>query len=632
MDQKPYKRYNIKYMWHELKRRRVFRVITTYAATAYIIIELTNNISEPLHLPEWTATLVILLLALGLPVTIVLTWLFDITPEGIKKSEKAIFVEEKKVVPKPAKKGLKANDIIITVLLVIVVLLAYPRISGRVNNKDIRLSDGNISIAVIPFLNMTNRPSLDDWQEGVQVNLITSLSSTAQLKIKQAGPVNNLIKSKGLNNNDLIKPSIASRISKKVGANVFICGTIKQAASIIRINAQLVNTKTGDTFRSFQIDGKPEDLLIMTDSLSLLIKNSLIISLLGNTIPYTLKNSESTSSPEAYNYFAMGTNSLIKFDYSTASKWYKRAFETDTNYTFATILLSFVYINQDLYDDAKIFCLKAYNKKNQLDIQNEIWTNYIYSLLFATPNEELKYLKQLKEFDSEIPIFYYYSGIAYNKIYEYKKAIPEFEKALLIYQKSNLKPVWAPIYNALGYAYHQSGLNKKEAKLYRKSEKYFPDDPTLISRKAVLAFSESDTVKAEKYIKDYIRIARNSLIPESDIETGLAEICMEAGRVIMAENYYRQALLAESESAQKMSDLAWFLIDTGKDINEGLTLINKALELRSNDYLYLDCKGWGLYKLGEYEEALKSIKESWDLRPVYNNRIFLHKQTVERHF
>jgi tetratricopeptide (TPR) repeat protein len=618
-------------MWQELKRRKVFRVFATYCATAYIIIEVTNNIIGPLHLPEWTATLVILLLALGLPVTVILAWLFDITPEGIKKTEELTVSGKRTAQEKPAKRGLKANDIVIVVLMVIVVLLAFPRIFGRDKREDLRSSDGTISLAVMPFRNMTNDPSLDEWQVGIQVNLITSLSNSEELKVKQTESVNNLIQSKGIDDYASVTPSVASKISKKLGASVFICGTIKKAGTIIRINAQLTNSKTEDALKSFQIDGSPGKILNIIDSLSGVVKNAIIITQLEKTAPYSLQNIESASSLQAYSYFIFGNNSLMKFDYSTASKWYTRAVEADTNLTFANILLSLAYANQGLYEEAKKWCLKAYDKREQMDIQNKIWTNYIYAVTFETPNDEIKYLRQLKEINDRIPDFYYYSGLAYIRMYEYDKAIPELEKALEIYSKMDSKPFWAPNYTALGSAYHNTGQFKKERKLYKKAEKYFPDDPVLLGRKAVLALSEADTVKAESYISEYISAIKRNLSSESDIASGLAEIYSDAGVPGKAEKYFRQALSSESDNPDRMNDLSWFLIEKNRDIEEGLSLIDKALEMNPQNYLYLDCKAWGLYKQGKISEALGLIEKSWDLRPVYDHRVYLHKQTIESH-
>jgi len=73
--------------WDELKRRKVIGVIIAYAAVGYAIIELIDIIREPLNLPEWTLTLLIVLVAVGFPIAAIFAWIFDITAKGIKKTE-----------------------------------------------------------------------------------------------------------------------------------------------------------------------------------------------------------------------------------------------------------------------------------------------------------------------------------------------------------------------------------------------------------------------------------------------------------------------------------------------------------------------------------------------------------------
>jgi hypothetical protein len=73
--------------WQELKRRRVVRVIIFYAAAAFVILELVSIIVEPLKLPEWSLPMVIILLCIGFIISIILSWIFDITPKGIKKTK-----------------------------------------------------------------------------------------------------------------------------------------------------------------------------------------------------------------------------------------------------------------------------------------------------------------------------------------------------------------------------------------------------------------------------------------------------------------------------------------------------------------------------------------------------------------
>ena len=82
-----------------------------------------------------------------------------------------------------------------------------------------------------------------------------------------------------------------------------------------------------------------------------------------------------------------------------------------------------------------------------------------------------------------------------------------------------------------------------------------------------------------------------------------------------------------------MNALAYFLIDKGRNVNEGLELINKTLSLSPDQYEYLDTKGWGLYKQGKYQEALDMLQKSWDLRKekaIYNHDAFLHLETAKK--
>ena len=73
--------------WQELKRRRVVHVITVYASAAFVIIELINNLTEPLNLPSNLATIVIIVLGVGFPLAVVLSWIYDLTSEGIEKTK-----------------------------------------------------------------------------------------------------------------------------------------------------------------------------------------------------------------------------------------------------------------------------------------------------------------------------------------------------------------------------------------------------------------------------------------------------------------------------------------------------------------------------------------------------------------
>ncbi|MCX6262886.1 MAG: hypothetical protein NTY95_18960, partial [Bacteroidia bacterium] len=192
--------------WQELKRRKVFRVTATYAATAYIIIEVVNNLVGPLHLPAWIPTLVILLLIAGLPIVVILSWIFDFTPQGIKKTESLEELAGKEIITKPARRRLRASDVIIVFLIIIVIILAYREIFKQDTLERLRSSGEKISVAVMPFQNMTNDTTWNIWQAGIQNELITALTNSEEIKVRQTETINSVFQSKGLTNYASIIP------------------------------------------------------------------------------------------------------------------------------------------------------------------------------------------------------------------------------------------------------------------------------------------------------------------------------------------------------------------------------------------------------------------------------------------
>jgi tetratricopeptide (TPR) repeat protein len=215
-------------------------------------------------------------------------------------------------------------------------------------------------------------------------------------------------------------------------------------------------------------------------------------------------------------------------------------------------------------------------------------------------------------------------------LFQYDKEIPGYEKALKIYKKWGSKPPWVYSYVQLGTAYHKTGQYLKEKKLYKKAERDFPDDNLLIRRQAILSLTEGDEKEAKDYIDKYISIRKEKSASEAAIATSLAGIYSEAGILDKAEEYYRQALILEPGNPDRLNNLAWFLIDMDQNINEGMELIEKALNLSPNDYLILDTKGWGLYKQGKHKEALEFLQKSWDLKPIYNHEGYLHLEAAKK--
>jgi tetratricopeptide (TPR) repeat protein len=303
--------------------------------------------------------------------------------------------------------------------------------------------------------------------------------------------------------------------------------------------------------------------------------------------------------------------------------------------TFADPLLTIIwaYQNQNKYGEARKWYQKAYEKKNLLTRAGQIDLQVLNAYLFGTYYDVIRCLRQQKDFDDQKPMVYYDLGSTYISLFQYDKAIPELKKALEIYNKWGVKPFWSGNYMRLGEAYHKTGQYREEKKLYKKAEKDFPDDYILISREAILSLTEGDTVTANQYIENYKSLRKERSSSEAAITTSLARIYSEAGILDKAEKYYQQALLLEPEDTVRMYNLAYFLIDKDRNINKGLVLIEKALQLSPDNYSYLHCKGWGLYKQGKYQEAIEILQKSWDLRrklAYYDHVAYLHLEAAKK--
>jgi len=604
-----------------------------YAATAFIIMEAGDIMLPRLGLPDWTVTFIIILLIIGLPLTIILAWIFDITPEGIKKTEPVLIAKTKETI-QPVKRRLKISDGIIALLVVVVCVLIYPKIFQKDKFEGIRDPDGKISIAVMPFENLSGDTLYNVWQGGFQNLLITTLSSSEELSVRQYQAMYTILESERNLSYASITPSIASEVALKLETKTFILGTILKAGNKIRVNAQLVNAETEEIYKAYEVDVNTEDdIFTFADSLSRLIKNYLEIKkLIDQYDSPVFRASYITNSSEAFEYYILGWEAFMELDFQTATEWLAKAIETDSSFIHAYVALSFTYSIWGNDTPAKRWCRMAYEKRDALPLKEKLMLDHLNAFYFETPIEEIKYIKRILEVDELNCTYWYLLGLAYyQKLQDYKEAIVYFERALEIHKRwgTDYHNPW--IYVCLGNSYHQVNEHRKEKEVYELGISLFPDYARIIQLQAICALTQGDTDKANEFISNYKSIRKNkNLWHEARILSSVGIIYSEANLFDKAEITYRQALELDPRNPSRMSDLAWFLIDKNINVNEGVDLIQKSLELRPDNWYSLDTKGWGLYKQGRYEEALKVLTDAWEIKPRYYQEGYEHIQEVKK--
>jgi TolB-like protein len=215
--------------WQELKRRKVVHVITVYAGAAFVIIELVNNITEPLRLPAWTPTLMIIMLAVGFPVALIFSWIFDVTPEGIEKTKSPGEHEKRKetTVSDSWRVATYAS------IVIIFGLIAYNIFGGK---KSPGIDESlERSIAVLPFHNFSGDPGQDYMCEGLTDEIISHL-----FRLKSFNEVRSLTSVLPYKDSEKSTTEIAGALH----VNYILEGSYKRMGKDLKVTAQLIEAKS----------------------------------------------------------------------------------------------------------------------------------------------------------------------------------------------------------------------------------------------------------------------------------------------------------------------------------------------------------------------------------------------------
>jgi tetratricopeptide (TPR) repeat protein len=566
----------------------------------------------------------------------------DQTKESIKEAgeNKGNYVLEKYV--KSGKFKL-ISSVAVIALLITTAILAYPKIFKRNTLDKLRSSGERIVVAVMPFQNLTNDTlTWNVYQEIIQNSLTSYLSNFQEyLQVRQTESINNLLNSEGRINYASITPSFAGKVSQKLEADVFVYGNIIKSGNVIRLSAQLTDTKTGEIIKSFQIEGlfSEGNLLPKIDTLSGFVKDFLVLFKLKKDRPKEqtadIYYQVTTNSPEAYIYYIYGMNAP---DFKTTVDWFKKAIAIDSNFVLPYTTAIYFYIrsgrydgNISAFDSAKKWCLKIYERRDKVPLMQQLLIKAQHAALLETQDEENKYLQQILNIDDQQPITYFMLADNYRDMGECDKAIPVFIKGIEVYEKWGIKP-FSLYYDMLFRSYYRTGQYEEGKKLLLKRQKDYPNSSSYGSW-AILSFVTGDTISGNKFVKERLSNQKMNSESEENILKGLINIYSWGHMPDKARECCHKLLSLQSISMRTLTDCSWRLLEDDRTVNEALEFAERALALSPENHTALHRKGWALYKLGRYEEALEFMQKSWDIRmktTVYNHELYLHLQAAKK--
>jgi len=381
--------------WKELRRRKVVHVITVYAAVAFVIMQVVDMVAEPLRLPVSTKALVIVLLCIGFVIAIFLSWIYDITPAGVKKTKPASAVKHEDQSTHTGSNGWRIATYVSAII--ILALLAFNFISR--SNRDADISKLEKSIAVLPFSNDSPDSTNQYFCNGMMEEILTQLQKIGGLKVKSR-----------TSGERYRHPDKDIRdIGRELGVSFIVEGSVRKVNDDLRITAQLINAKTGDHLWADTYNGKYTDK-IFEFQINVAKKVTTSLNAVLTTEEKQRIGKRPTASLAAYDLYLRANDYMKNYEkfrdsssYQNALTFYKAALTIDHSFAKA-------YTGQ----------ANAYYDRYQWETYFE--KNYLDSMLVLIDNA--------LSIDNQLDEAFYLKGIYYRHTGESDKALNNFDLAL----------------------------------------------------------------------------------------------------------------------------------------------------------------------------------------------------------
>jgi TolB-like protein/Tfp pilus assembly protein PilF len=332
----------------ELKRRKVYKVAVAYAVVSWLLIQIATQVFPFFEIPNWAVRLVVLLLIVGFPVALILSWAFEITPEGIKRESE---VQPGKSMPRQT--GRRIVGLTIIVAIIAAGLLAFQLLRSKspataVSSKTASTAATEIpakSIAVLPFENLSDDKSNAYFAEGIQDEILARLAKIADLKVISRTSTQKYKSA----------PDNLREIAKQLAVANILEGSVQKSADQVRVTVQLINATTDAHLWAETYDRKLTDIFVVESDIAKTIADTLQAKLTGQEEHVIA--AKPTDNPEAYDAYLRGLAYTLKTGNTQANslgaqRYLREAVRLDPKFALGWALLSDVdargYITQAL--------------------------------------------------------------------------------------------------------------------------------------------------------------------------------------------------------------------------------------------------------------------------------------------
>jgi serine/threonine-protein kinase len=423
-------------------------VAVAYAIVGWLVMQIAATVVPALHLSDAITSAVVLLTLLGFPIALVLAWAFELTPEGIKRTED--------VAPNESitrRTGRKLTAVMIVVAVVASALFAWqflqPKTTPVAAGTGPRTEIPEKSIAVLPFENATRNADTEYLSDGISEALINSLSELQQLKVIARSTA---FRYKG-------KQVDPQAVGRELKVRTVLMGVIRQLGDRLNVQVDLVDAMTGAQLWGEEYERKLADVLAVKQALVREVTEKLRLKLTGEQQQRLMQRD--TTNPEAYQFYLRGRyywNKRTAENLTKAMEQFQQAADKDPNYALAYVGLGDSYVLLENYagtpanetlPKAKAFAKRALQIDNSL-AEAHTSLGYIYNGLWRWEEAEQEF-KRAIELNPNYPNAHHWYSLCLLDLGRIAEAKAEIKRA------HELDPLSLIIGTTVTYAYLAEG-------------------------------------------------------------------------------------------------------------------------------------------------------------------------------
>jgi TolB-like protein/Tfp pilus assembly protein PilF len=427
----------------ELKRRNVYKVAIAYGVVAWLLIQVATQVFPFFEIPNWTVRLVVLLVVIGFPIALIIAWAFELTPQGLKRTEVADALPAK---PSPQRTWIY---VAITAGVFAIGLFFFGRfmVWNVVMQRSTTSEVPAKSIAVLPFENRSEEKANAYFADGIQEEILTRLSKIADLKVISRTSTQHYKSA----------PENLSEIARQLGVAHILEGSVQKSGDAVRVNVQLIKAANDSHLWADTFDRKLTDIFSVESEVAKAIADQLRAKLTGQE--ERVIAAKPTNNIEAYDAYLRALAYTLKSANTpantlSAQKYLKEAVWLDPKFALSWALLSYVdalgYITAALQPTAALREEARQAAENALTLQPNLG-----EALMAKG-------------------YYHYACLK-----DYDTAVRYFEQARQLLPNSSQIP------ESLAYVTRRRGQWDRSESYFNEAERLDPRNVTLLNQHAI---------------------------------------------------------------------------------------------------------------------------------------------------